>query len=407
MRFVASLDKIDAEILLQKYKSTYLWERYFPSKVGYLGVSYQHRGLGYCVCLYPGTKKEVIIHLASTSKLSLSEARYKFFQLLKEYDFMPLQSGNYRLGTFSELVQGYVDDMKRNGKRTYKAVAEALEKEALTVISPDTPAREVTSDSISNILSKIINRKAPTQSNRVRSYLISAFNYGLRHDNDPLFLNKKIKFSLKSNPALIVPKQSYAEKVGERFLSYNELTALLKDCYSHKLSGYYSRLILLLIYTGGQRPYEILNSKWSDIDFYHWDWVLPSSITKNKRPHLIPLTQKVVAILKEQREYTGDNEYIFPNKRTPSNPARTDSFAQGVRRYCLKHSITPFTPRDLRRTCKTLMIRFNSGNKDVLDRLHNHSLNDVSTKHYNRYDYRQEKKRALLKWSKTIEKAIQ
>ena len=407
MRFVVSLDRINAELLLHKYKTTYLWERYFPSEVGYLGVSYQHRELGYCVCLYPDTKKEVIIHLANTSKLSLSEARYKFFQLLKEYDFMPLQSGNYRLGTFTELIQGYVDDMRRNGKRTYKAVAEALEKEALTVISPDTPARDVTSQVVSTILSNIIKRKAPTQSNRVRSYLVSAFNYGLRHDNDPLFLTKGIKFSLKSNPALVVPKQSYAERAGERFLTYNELTQLIKDCYKRKLSDSYSRLILILIFTGGQRPYEIMHSKWSDVDFYHWEWVLPSSITKNKRAHLIPLTRPVVELLREQSNAIPNSEYIFPNTRDPLKPGRTDSFSQAVRRYCLKTNFTPFTPRDIRRTCKTLMSRFSSGSKETLDRLHNHSLNDVSTKHYNRYDYRNEKKKSLGKWNKTLQKALQ
>ncbi len=36
--------------------------------------------------------------------------------------------------------------------------------------------------------------------------------------------------------------------------------------------------------------------------------------------------------------------------------------------------------------------------KDIRDKLHNHAQNDVSTKHYDRYDYMKEKRQALKIW---------
>lgn len=45
-----------------------------------------------------------------------------------------------------------------------------------------------------------------------------------------------------------------------------------------------------------------------------------------------------------------------------------------------------FTARDLRRTCKTLMGEAGIS-KEIRDRIQNHALNDVSSKHYDRYDY--------------------
>ena len=40
--------------------------------------------------------------------------------------------------------------------------------------------------------------------------------------------------------------------------------------------------------------------------------------------------------------------------------------------------------------------------KSIRDRIQNHALNDVSSKHYDRYDYLQEKKTALLVWEKYL-----
>ena len=45
--------------------------------------------------------------------------------------------------------------------------------------------------------------------------------------------------------------------------------------------------------------------------------------------------------------------------------------------------------------------------KSIRDRLQNHALNDVSSKHYDRYDYLPEKRKALELWeSKLLHKPI-
>ncbi|MEY0164830.1 integrase, partial [Providencia rettgeri] len=60
-----------------------------------------------------------------------------------------------------------------------------------------------------------------------------------------------------------------------------------------------------------------------------------------------------------------------------------------------------FTARDLRRTCKTLMGEIGIS-KEIRDRIQNHALNDVSSKHYDRYDYLNEKRVALTKWEEKL-----
>lgn len=77
------------------------------------------------------------------------------------------------------------------------------------------------------------------------------------------------------------------------------------------------------------------------------------------------------------------------------------SLSQAIDRYRKRTEMAHFIPRDFRRTCKTLMGELGIA-KDLRDRLQNHALNDVSSKHYDRYEYLPEKRRALELWERRL-----
>lgn len=60
--------------------------------------------------------------------------------------------------------------------------------------------------------------------------------------------------------------------------------------------------------------------------------------------------------------------------------------------------IPDFTTRDLRRTWKTLAGKASISKIDR-DRVQNHSMSDVSSKHYDRYEYLDEKAAAMQVWN--------
>ena len=124
---------------------------------------------------------------------------------------------------------------------------------------------------------------------------------------------------------------------------------------------------------------------------------IPTTVSKNKKIHLVPLTNNAVAILKELSFLTGHTEYLFPNKYDQLKPMPTTSLSQAIKRYRERDNIEEFVPKDFRRTCKTKMGELGIS-KDIRDKLHNHAQNDVSTKHYDRYDYMKEKRQALKTW---------
>ncbi|HBA66727.1 MAG TPA: hypothetical protein DCZ48_11235 [Methylococcaceae bacterium] len=96
-------------------------------------------------------------------------------------------------------------------------------------------------------------------------------------------------------------------------------------------------------------------------------------------------------------------QFIFPNDN--GGVMRTDGFSQALTRLCKQAEIEHFQPRDLRTIFKTLAGEIGIS-KEIRDRLQNHALNDVSERHYDRYDYLPEKRAAMAKWGAALQQII-
>tara|TARA_R110002050_G_scaffold3824_1_gene19745 strand:- start:3536 stop:4843 length:1308 start_codon:yes stop_codon:yes gene_type:complete len=302
-------------------------------------------------------------------------------------------------GSIQQLFRAYTAKMKADGKRTYEAVLKSLEKEVYPHIPPATKAKDILPTDIVPILSSMIQRGAVVQSNRVRSYIVAAFNFGLKHDLNPAQAHTGVKFGLLTNPAQVVAKQSSAEKVGDNWLMLEEVRELLSSFHTvGRIGPMVSGLMRLCFETGGQRPYELAASCWESVNWKERTLLITAEVSKNKRPHLIALTDSAISTLKAQQEQSEGGPYIFQHGNDHQQHLRTDSFSRAITRFReAKPEFKPFVGRDIRRTCKTLMGELGIS-KELRDRIQNHALNDVSSKHYDRYDYLPEKREAMRKW---------
>lgn len=319
----------------------------------------------------------------------------------KEADKLELaaqQQEEAKRGSIEQLFHSYTSQMKKDGKRTYTATLTALEKETYPVVPKQTKAKDVTVNQIIEILAKMIERGAVTQSNRVRSYLMAAFNYGMKHDHDPANRAVDVLYGLQLNPVAPVPKQASAERVGENWLKLDELRWLLANFSNTKDVGFYvGKLFELCIHTGGQRPYELAASKWAAINWQQQTLDIVPAVSKNKKAHLVPLTDSAMAILQQLYDVRTNSEYIFPHRNRPENHMLLGSLGKCISRFLEQTGHRKFIARDIRRTCKTLMGEMGVS-KQLRDRIQNHALQDVSSKHYDRYEYAEEKRVALQNW---------
>jgi integrase len=321
-------------------------------------------------------------------------------QKMKDYE-------ESKQGTVEQLFEAYTADMKARDKSTHKKVLLDLKKEVFPTIDRETRAKDTTTDEYVDILAGIINRGASVQSNRIRSYLHAAFNYGLKQDRDPAVKHKCIKFGLKVNPISVIPKQTNVEKPGKRYLSIPVMVELIELFHKTVGVGYKtSTLLKLCIYTGGQRPHEIARLKWEHINFTKNCILMPAEITKNKREHTVPFNKLTLKVLKELKKESFNSPYLFPKSTNNDDHIEFTTISKGVARFRKQFSDFPFfIPRDIRRSVKTGLTS-NKVNKVDADRVHNHARNDVSSKHYDMYEYFDEKKEVLDKWNDLLEEAL-
>jgi integrase len=305
-------------------------------------------------------------------------------------------------GSLEQLIIGHVAKMKREGKRTGDLILKRVEVDVYNVIPKEKKARDVTPNDIKLVLAKMIRRDAAAHSNKIRAYLHAAFNYGLKHDNDPVNLNTNTLFGIQFNPVTPVPKQTYADKVGDNWLTIRETWDLLQEKNSAHFKGDLFILLQLCFHLGGQRPFEIMSNTWSAVDFEERTFNIRAGVSKTEHPNLIPLTDTAYELFKQLRIIYSDSgsDFLFP-RNTKTGHLDPVLFSKTVRKFCLNTGFRTFVPRDIRRTVKTLTGEIGLS-KDIRDRIQNHSLNDVSTKHYDRYQYLPEKRRALEAWEQRL-----
>ena len=168
-------------------------------------------------------------------------------------------------GTFRQLFNSYIDDREGAGVRPdqvkdFRRIL-AVDLEAF----PDVMsmlAKDVMPAHINKLLSPIVARGAVRQAAKVRSFLMAAFQYGLKKDN-LIGSTDAVTFDLAFNPVTGVTfndeHKKLINKVGKRALSEAELKQfyLTVDSPDSGVSYVMAQLFRLVIVTGGQRIEQI------------------------------------------------------------------------------------------------------------------------------------------------------
>ena len=305
-------------------------------------------------------------------------------------------------GSIAQLVEFYLDYLAQNaGEKHVKNTQQAFDKDLFSNIPPETKAHRITKDHIIQVLHQITSRGALVMANRMRAYLSTLFQYGLYFDDSTEAITRGVKFYLNHNPVHAVKKVLKNENVGDRALTEVEVLAFWRALDQSQMNISRVNVFKLLLVTG-QRVEEVAGMEWEEIDLDQCMWTLPSRRTKNKRSHVVPLNQMAIEILSATPKY--HNKYVFPGQDL-ARPLPTDGFSQALSRLLSNTEISMFVPRDLRRTFKTLTGKAGIS-KEIRDRLQNHAHQDVSSVHYDKYDYLNEKRHAMTIWDKSIRQIL-
>ncbi|HAH6907891.1 TPA: tyrosine-type recombinase/integrase [Escherichia coli] len=163
------------------------------------------------------------------------------------------------------------------------------------------------------------------------------------------------------------------------------------------------------------RSSELRFARWSEIDFTNRVWTIPATRepiigvrysgrgAKMRMPHIVPLSEQSIAILKQIKDITGNNELIFPGDHNPYKPMceNTVNKALRVMGYDTKKDICGHGFRAM--ACSALM---ESGlwAKDAVERQMSHQeRNTVRMAYIHKAEHLEARKAMMQWWSDYLE----
>lgn len=192
-------------------------------------------------------------------------------------------------------------------------------------------------------------------------------------------------------------------------LPLERLPELLERIEAYHQGRELTRLAVLLMLHVFIRSSELRFARWSEIDFKNRVWTIPATRepiigvrysgrgAKMRMPHIVPLSEHVIAILKQIKDITGNNELVFPGDHNPYKPMceNTVNKALRVMGYDTKKDICGHGFRAM--ACSALM---ESGlwAKDAVERQMSHQERNTVRMAYIHKAEHLEARKAMMQW---------
>lgn len=245
---------------------------------------------------------------------------------------------------------------------------------------------DITAPELLGVLRGIEARGRHETANRTRGTFGTIFRYAIatgkaRYDPSRDLHGALIRPKVVHRAAIVEPKQ-----VG----------ALLRA-----IDGYEGapevRLALHLLAHLFVRPGELRLAGWSEFDLALALWTIPGSRTKMRRPHRVPLSRQVLAMLSELRTLGNERALLFPSVRSPDRTMSDNTLNAALRR--LGYDKHQMTAHGFRATASTLLNESGKWHPDAIERQLAHvEANDVR-RAYLRGEHWAERLRMMQWWS--------
>ncbi len=307
------------------------------------------------------------------------------------------------LGTLAQLCEVYRDKMAAEDKSSYAKVYAALQRYVLNPYPhlANKKANLITANDMKMVLRAMFDRGITTTINRTRGDLHAAFNVGLTYDHDITIQRAdNLCFDISSNPVAKVKKIKQFERALKRFLNPEELRVVWDSCEEF-MNPVYASLLKVMVCTG-YHPAELMRLTVQDVQ--PGDKAIYMTKTKSGVPNLIPLNRFAWDEIQCRMADTNSSGLLFPSRVSKPKGdiySRVSVLSNQVADMRPHLPIKAFTPRDIRRTVKTLMGKAGI-TKEMRDRLQNHAVKDISDKHYDQYEYMPEKRAAMKTWERWL-----
>jgi integrase len=296
--------------------------------------------------------------------------------------------------TFGALLPRFLRQVQRR-PRSLKELERALCKHAKPLHSQ--PIASIDRRAVAGLLSKLTEASGPAATKAVRAGLIKYFTWAMKEG------------LIESNPSAFtnVPVVNGARK---RLLTDAEIREILLALEDDD----YGCVVQLILFTASRKT-EIGDLRWDDELYLDEAEIrLPAERTKNNRPHVVPLAETPLALLRA-RPRNGDRAYVFGRggrrgfQGWAQCKSRLDQRIAAARKAAgISEPMPPWVLHDFRRCFSTAAHERLGIAPHIVEACLGHvsgfRMGVAGT--YNLATYLAEKQRALTKWAVLLDEIV-
>jgi integrase len=327
--------------------------------------------------------------LGSATSVPLAEAREKaasarrkIAQGLNPIDERRRDGGIPTFGEIADVVWEALSAGFRNEKHkaqwkstleTYAAPLRAM------------PVDTIGTDDVLAVLKPIWTTKAETAlrvRGRIEKVLDAAKAKGFREGENPARWRGHLDH--------LLPRPSKLARSHHAAMPYEEVAAFIAKLREREAT---SALALELCILTAARSGEILGMRWSEIDFDKKIWTVPASRMKAAREHRVPLSPRVVAILR-RLEKVKAGEFVFPGQ---SRNKPLSNNAMGM--VLLRMKVGDATIHGFRSSFRDWAGNVSSFPREITETALAHVIGDKAEQAYRRSDALEKRRKLMDAWS--------
>ena len=300
--------------------------------------------------------------------------------------------------TFAALYREWFDSQVSDWAPSNTKKIEQLAEANLLPYLQHRPVAEVRPPELLAVLRRIEKRGALDLARRCGAILEQVFGLALasgRAETNPaLGLKKLLRKPITKNRAAVVTPEEVAQ--------------LMSNIAAYK-GGPVVRSALQLSALTFQRPGEIRQMKWADVDLDKAEWLVRVETRKLKivekrtaKPHWVPLARQAVQALRELEPLTGRSEFVFPSERTRKRPMSDGAVLSALR--AMGYSAEQMSAHGFRAIARTLLAEM-GWRTDAIERQLAHKPNGPHGAAYDRAQFLEERRQMMQAWADHLDLA--
>jgi integrase len=334
-----------------------------------------------------GTPKEM--GLGSATNVSLADARdraanarRKIAQGINPIEARKRASGIPTFGEVADdvcqsLSEGFRNEKhKAQWKSTLKSYAGPLRAK---------PVDTIGTDDVLAVLKPIWTVKPETASRvrgRIEKVLDAAKAKGFRNGENPARWRGHLDH--------LLPRRSKLARGHHAAMPYEDVAGFITKLRKREATA---GLALELCILTAARSGEILGMQWSEIDFDKEVWTVPANRMKAGREHRVPLSPRVVAILRQLEELKA-GEFVFPGQAR-NKPLSNMAMEMMLRRM----NIQDATVHGFRSSFRDWAGNVSNFPREVVETALAHVVGDKAEQAYRRGDALEKRRKLMEAWS--------